>query len=1125
MNSRLPSGPIACLSSLGELALSTNFGQPKEAHQKTLNWLWDIDSELFAWIKTGSGIFAVTGKPGSGKSVLMNEVATRVRKRHRHQFGVIVQYAFNARGAPREHSFDGFLRFAISQVLRQRPSSFEAVVDEWVHLAHDSGLYGVGNGLRDLDEVGSILWPIPSLKTALVSATAHAARESPVCFIIDALDECDGGAESIHDLVTFISDMVSALPPNSEDSIKICFSCRDLPSNFGGAIAGGFRMEHRNEPDIAAYVNDRWSTLESIVEPGNNLKQIKTDLVKKADGIFLWAYLALERIQTALRDGATVAELQETVNDIPEELGGLFALLLGNINPKYTAETNTMLAVALSAGRPLSLTEFRYATALSTSLGTMSHSGLEKSPTFVPDDGTMRKRIRSRCGGLLEVKAWNETTGDEDGLGPHYTEVVQFIHQSVKDSLLANLSKQPSGTQQSHSLISEGHDKLARCCLQYLSTKEVQELASHIRADSRVDKRWLQRRKKELPFLNYAVESCFHHCQQAEKSGISHAELIDQLFAPEDERFSDYVALRNAVHKGEKYSPGLSVLQLAVEHDLANYVELRLILDPADVNAVLDCGDNYVQIAVRKEHVKTLKVLVAHGADVNSSHSSYSPSEVELYKSLYNQVRPLVVACQKGNIEMVQLLLEHGADVSACDSYRGHTHINQALVSAAYSGSIEVVRRLLDSDHSSLSHPDIRVSAIAGLSYALHKRLYNETKSDARSYRKQEHEAELEKMRQISDLILSDIDVHQIGFEMGSAALFWYHTGCQKEVLQRLIDIGTDFVGIDMNSMPFLYAACLRGTASSVQMLLQNNVDPHITLGPSDSSYLHAALLGKTPAVLSYLLQHGLEVDLQDKNGETPLHAAAAYGTDDFIDVLLYHNADIGMRDLSGRRPFWHAVGNRGLKHTVNILERLLYQDSDIQLVDRDGITPLHNAAECGSLAAVEWLLSRGADPTALDDWGLTALHWAAASASVDSTDCLALLLNHKPPTSTKPRLDINARDSSDLTSLHYVLRFWTFHRSDPISNSDPSVAIANAKLLLQRGADLDAIDNAGNTPLHLAALRGIKELVRLFLREGADPNACDVNGLRPLDLAHLEDVRELLEDAMAANDAAYGAA
>jgi ankyrin repeat protein len=119
------------------------------------------------------------------------------------------------------------------------------------------------------------------------------------------------------------------------------------------------------------------------------------------------------------------------------------------------------------------------------------------------------------------------------------------------------------------------------------------------------------------------------------------------------------------------------------------------------------------------------------------------------------------------------------------------------------------------------------------------------------------------------------------------------------------------------------------------------------------------------------------------------------------------------------------------------------------------------------------------------------------------------------------PKVDINARDSADMTALHHV--FWSYDTYAKCECTfDPVVAVVNAKLLLRHGADLDAADNAGNTPLHWAASKNLKEVVRVFLSEAADPNAVDINGLRPLDLAELDDVRDMLEDAITAYQKEY---
>jgi ankyrin repeat protein len=76
---------------------------------------------------------------------------------------------------------------------------------------------------------------------------------------------------------------------------------------------------------------------------------------------------------------------------------------------------------------------------------------------------------------------------------------------------------------------------------------------------------------------------------------------------------------------------------------------------------------------------------------------------------------------------------------------------------------------------------------------------------------------------------------------------------------------------------------------------------------------------------------------------------------------------------------------------------------------------------------------------------------------------------------------------------------------------------LAICRLLIDKGAQLEAKDSIGCTPLHWAAVQGHVEIVRLLCDRGADVEACTNDGSRPLQTAasngHISVVKELIEE------------
>ncbi|NXS87344.1 ASB18 protein, partial [Erpornis zantholeuca] len=177
------------------------------------------------------------------------------------------------------------------------------------------------------------------------------------------------------------------------------------------------------------------------------------------------------------------------------------------------------------------------------------------------------------------------------------------------------------------------------------------------------------------------------------------------------------------------------------------------------------------------------------------------------------------------------------------------------------------------------------------------------------------------------------------------------------------------------------------------------------------------------------------------------------------------------------------------------------------------GRAPLHEACQAGHGACVELLLEYGADPNLRSDEGTAPLHLCTTPASLG---CARLLLRHGAA------VDLPSEAGGD-TALHVAARHGLCDHAHLYLQRQARVNARNAReetalgvlcghapgmgedslrffqLLAAHGADVDARDESWRRPLHRACGAADAGLVRLLLRRGADTNAIDYNGVSPL--------------------------
>ncbi|BET02602.1 Hypothetical protein NTJ_15422 [Nesidiocoris tenuis] len=117
---------------------------------------------------------------------------------------------------------------------------------------------------------------------------------------------------------------------------------------------------------------------------------------------------------------------------------------------------------------------------------------------------------------------------------------------------------------------------------------------------------------------------------------------------------------------------------------------------------------------------------------------------------------------------------------------------------------------------------------------------------------------------------------------------------------------------------------------------------------------------------------------------------------------------------------------------------RLDHRNDDLE-------TPLHVAAVEGSSACADVLLSSGADPFARDVDGYTPLMLACKFARLEAARLLVKFGG------------LDLKDAAGRTALHI---------------SAAAGELRSAQLLLDSGADADALDDEGNLPVHVAVRR-----------------------------------------------------
>ena len=168
----------------------------------------------------------------------------------------------------------------------------------------------------------------------------------------------------------------------------------------------------------------------------------------------------------------------------------------------------------------------------------------------------------------------------------------------------------------------------------------------------------------------------------------------------------------------------------------------------------------------------------------------------------------------------------------------------------------------------------------------------------------------------------------------------------------------------------FLLLAAETEDLSGLKELISKGVDVNLCNPYGQSPLILAAEENFTNGV-EFLIHSGADLK---RDGISALHAAISRDHLEIAEILVSNGVSLTSIDSSNG---WTALDSAALLSSPLTLRWVLDRELEINRRDNGGTTPLIHAAVSGSLEKVAMLLQAGADPHIKDNEGNTALDWA----------------------------------------------------------------------------------------------------------------------------------------------------
>lgn len=270
---------------------------------------------------------------------------------------------------------------------------------------------------------------------------------------------------------------------------------------------------------------------------------------------------------------------------------------------------------------------------------------------------------------------------------------------------------------------------------------------------------------------------------------------------------------------------------------------------------------------------------------------------------------------------------------------------------------------------------------------------------------------------------------------------------------------------------------------------------------PDDNSALHYAIINKNTDILKIFIDHGVNLNIQNKNLQTALHFATEAENEPIVKLLCTSGADPDVIDKDHQTPI-HIATARSYHKIVDILSEKF--KASIMNRTKDGSTLMHLASNAYNSQAAMAFIRKGIPIHMPNKAGAKCIHMAAIRGHVEVVKAIVAKGE-----------SVDCRTKDGLTPLHLAVKFGQHEVVETLLGLGANLQLKTGKLgetplhiatmvkdgercvdlLIKSGADVDAVEIKQETPMHFAARFNNLKAVQLLLEDGAKVDSQNIDG------------------------------